>query len=196
MLTYERIQLRPLAQTDTALIIKWRNDPQVMRGLHRSIQLTAEEHLQWFDRLQQPKELRKKKRLEFVIETVEGQVPIGTVGLSGIDHEHRRAEYGILIGEERFRKRGYAKEATIALLNYAFGELNLWRVYLRVMPHLEEAIGLYTRIGFIREGLLRNELFRKEQFEDVVVMSLLRPEWERLAATLTPTGLTERRWPT
>lgn len=173
MLAYERIRLRPLERADADLIVKWRNDPEVLRGLHRPIQLTKEQHLEWFDRLQETTE-----RLEFVIETIVGDVPIGTVGLSHMDRDNRRAEYGILIGERRFRKQGYAKEASIALLHYAFCELNLWRVYLRVLSHLQEAIGFYTRMGFSREGLLRDEVFREGQFQDVLIMSILRPEWE------------------
>lgn len=63
------------------------------------------------------------------------------------------------------------------ILRYAFDELNLYRVGLEVMGDNEPAVKLYEKAGFQREALQREAVQRDGQHVDMILMSLLRPEW-------------------
>jgi RimJ/RimL family protein N-acetyltransferase len=105
---------------------------------------------------------------------------IGYVGLSEIDHRNRRAEWSaIVIGEKEYRGQGYATEAAYLLLEFAFDELGLHRVSGSWLAENTVSMFLGRMIGFRQEGVLRQHVYRKGCRHDVVIMSMLRPEFER-----------------
>ncbi len=169
------VELIPLAEEHTELILRWRADPVVARELFSPRAPTRAEHLAWL-------KILGEKRVEFVIMAQPERQPIGTIGLSQIDRYHRSAEYGILLGETAFRGRGFAQAASVALLNLAFGTMALHRVGLRVFADNAPALRLYERIGFRREGVLREPMRGEHGYRDVVMMSLLESEWPPLAS--------------
>jgi diamine N-acetyltransferase len=61
-------------------------------------------------------------------------------------------------------------------VRYAFSELNLRRIYLRVFAENEGAILLYRRLGFEQEGCLRQHVYKNGRYRDVLVMALLRSD--------------------
>lgn len=169
-----RVTLRPLAGDDADDVVRWRNLPDVHAQLFSDRPPTREEHLRWFQSLDD-------RRREYVIEDSVSATAIGTVGLSQIDRRHRKAEFGIVIGEPEYRGKGFAWAASQELLRLAFDELGLHRVYLRVFADNQRAIILYERLGFVREGQQRDDAFKDGRFRDVVVMGLLEEEWRRRA---------------
>jgi RimJ/RimL family protein N-acetyltransferase len=84
---------------------------------------------------------------------------------------------GILIGEKSCWNRGYGTEAMHLLVDTAFNTLNLHRVYLRVFEDNPRAIRAYEKAGFVHEGRMRQAEFHQGRFCDVLLMSVLRPEW-------------------
>ena len=64
------------------------------------------------------------------------------------------------------------------MVDYAFGTLNLNRVELRVFSFNKRAIGVYERVGFVRDGVLRQSQYHDGTYHDDIVMSILREEWE------------------
>src|SRR5918999_6332255 len=73
--------------------------------------------------------------------------------------------------------RGYGR-ATLALaVAQAFEEHGAHRLWLDVKPHNERARSLYRSAGFVEEGLLRDALFSGGEFQSLILMSILRPEW-------------------
>jgi N-acetylneuraminate synthase len=138
------VALRPMANEDAPLIVRWRNQPEVAAQLFSEHPPTLEDHQAWFANLQ-----RRSDRLEFVI--VAGDKPVGTIGLSQIDFGARSAEYGILIGEEQFRGRGIAGRASKLLLQFAFEVLDLAHVDLALFRDNEGARRLYEKLGFVEQ---------------------------------------------
>ncbi|MGB9879684.1 MAG: GNAT family N-acetyltransferase [Anaerolineae bacterium] len=173
MLRGERVVLRLVERADLPRIVSWRNQPRILRGLlsHRPISLAQQE--QWFASY-----ISKQDEMLFIIEVVENGTPIGTIGLTGIDFRNRQAEFGrLLIGEEAYLRQGYATEATLVLLDYAFSELNLHRVYLKVIADNEPAVRLYQRCHFQIEGRCRDANFFGGRFHDVLIMAILDQEY-------------------
>jgi UDP-4-amino-4,6-dideoxy-N-acetyl-beta-L-altrosamine N-acetyltransferase len=163
------VSLRPLAAQDAELVVAWRSRPDVHDQLFAVRPPTLESHRAWFESY-----ARGSDRRELII-LVDGR-PAGTVALAQIDLTHRRAEYGILIGEPWARGTGAAEAASRLLLAMAFGELDLERVFLLAFEDNQAALRLYERLGFRREGLLRSHVIKDGRPRDVVVMGLLRGE--------------------
>ncbi len=79
---------------------------------------------------------------------------IGTCTLAHIDTQNRRAEIGFILRYEEWGQ-GYMSEAVRTLLQFAFDELKLHRIEADADPRNEESIRLLERLGFQREGYLR-----------------------------------------
>lgn len=172
MLETDRLCLKLLDERDENDIVRWRNRKDIIDSLFSYKGVTITEHRQWFDKYS-----RDDSRIEFVISKKEDSLKIGTIGLSSIDHRNQKAEYGILIGEAQERGKGFAYEASIAIVNYAFSELNLHKLKLNVFLDNPSAINLYKRLGFKEEGVLHQEIYKNSGFKDVMVMGLLKEEW-------------------
>jgi len=104
---------------------------------------------------------------------------IGVGGLHGINHLAHSAELRILLGDKNFWGRGYGTEATQLILAWAFEILNLHKVWLGVNAAQSNAIRLYEKVGFIREGILRDEVWRNGRYYDAIRMSILECEYRR-----------------
>ncbi len=102
---------------------------------------------------------------------------LGQCGLMMIDHTARRAELAIVLAPDS-AGRGYGREAIALMLEYAFAQLNLNRVFLQVHADNARAIAAYEACGFQREGRLRAHFYRDGRYIDAVQMGILRSEWE------------------
>jgi RimJ/RimL family protein N-acetyltransferase len=168
-----KVYLRPLDRDDAPLILPWFNDPEVTRTLarHRPVNLRAEEA--FIDQLGQGGHdlvlgiaVRATDRL------------IGTTGFHHMDFTNRHCSFGISIGEKDEWGKGYGTEATTLMVRYAFDTLNLNRVWLHVFEFNERGLRAYEKVGFKREGVLRQNCFRDGRYWDTIVMGVLRDEWQ------------------
>jgi RimJ/RimL family protein N-acetyltransferase len=103
--------------------------------------------------------------------------PIGTAGLSSINHAHRRAEFGIGIGEHDCWGKGYGTEATRLVIDYGFNVLGLHNVMLRVFSYNERAIRAYQKVGFREIGRRRQAQRIGARTYDVVLMDILATDF-------------------
>lgn len=109
---------------------------------------------------------------------------IGTSTLFNFHLESRRAEIGYALHRDRWGK-GYMQEALTALLNYAFDEMNLYRVEADVDPRNAGSIRTVERLGFTQEGYLRQRWQVAGEIQDALFFGLLKPEWEARKAGQT-----------
>jgi ribosomal-protein-alanine N-acetyltransferase len=105
---------------------------------------------------------------------------IGYLHIQNINAVHRSADIGIRIGEERYRGKGYGKEALAIGLDYCWKHLNLERVGLVAFRNNTRAINAYKAVGFKKEGLLRRLFFIDGAYVDVLVMAAFRPARKRV----------------
>lgn len=172
MLVGDKVNLRPVDSQDLPIMVEWRNKPRILNNLFSPYPVTLTQQEKWFhDYIN-----RGDERL-FIIETKDSR-RVGTVGISKIDHRNQSAEFGrLMIGEDEELAKGYALDATLTLLKFAFRELNLNRIWLEVFAQNEVAIGIYTECGFRQEGTKREAVFAGGRFQDVAVMSILAREF-------------------
>jgi len=171
-----KIYLRPLERPDAPVLAKWINDERVTRTLqqYRPQNLQTEEA--WIDGL-----YGGERDIVLGIATKDGDRLVGCAGLHNIDFKDRKASFGIMIGEPEEWGKGYGSEATALMIGHGFATLNLHRIWLHVYANNAHAITAYEKLGFKREGILRQDQYREGRYVDVYTMGILREEWSGLA---------------
>jgi RimJ/RimL family protein N-acetyltransferase len=103
---------------------------------------------------------------------------IGLINLDDLDWPNSHAEIGIALTESGQRGHGLASEALQLLVNYAFQELGLHRLWARIIEDNHPSINLFQKLGFQPEGRLRGHVRRRGQFRDMLIFALLAPPGE------------------
>ena len=166
--------LRPMTEQDTDNVIKWRNAPSVMENFIFRTPLTREAHLNWYNN-----RVLTGDVAQFIIVDTDTNTDVGSVYLRDIDRNNQKCEFGIFIGEESCRGKGIGAKASKLILDYAFNELELNRVFLRVFAKNERAIKSYENAGFKYEGTFRDDVIIDGVAYDMVFMAILKAQWEK-----------------
>lgn len=175
----EPVYLRSLEMSDLQACFKWHNDASLFVHLcngFRHVSLEAE--TVWL-----------KRRVEYSDREVNAAVclsgsgtHIGNVYLRDIDWRSQNAALGLFIGEPDCRGKGCGSSALRQMIQHAFNDLGLHRVYLYALAANQPALRSYLRVGFTLEGTLRDHAFKQGRFHDVVVLGLRPEEFARANA--------------
>ena len=167
----KNIVLRKFSFEDIAQKVDWINNPSNNTYLHYNLPLEYNKTEIWFNKI---KDLNT--RLDLVIEY--DNIPVGLIGLLAIDSVSKKAEYYICIGEHKFKGRGIATNASMLLLNYAFKDLQLNRIFLYTEKANLPAQKLFEKLGFVQEGLLKHDLIYNGRTVDRYIYRMLKEEYE------------------
>jgi len=118
-------------------------------------------------------------------------VLIGTCTLAHLTPAHRRAELGYALVRSHWGQ-GLATEALERLLQFSFGDLRLHRLEADVDPRNLRSIALLERLGFRREGHLRERWWTGDEVADGLFYGLLAPQWRAHTRLATPPAIDER----
>ena len=180
MIYGERVRLRHVEREDLPHFVAWLNDPEVRHGLALYLPLSNAEEENWFTELL--KRPGDEQPLVIEVRGEAGWMMIGNSGFFKFDWRNRSAELGILIGDKTYWNQGYGTEVMRLLLRHGFTTLNLHRIFLRVFENNPRAIRAYEKAGFVLEGRMRQAEYRDGQYWDVLLMSVLSPEWSEKPA--------------
>jgi RimJ/RimL family protein N-acetyltransferase len=172
----KRIRLRAVEREDVQKFHEWVNDPEVTRNLGLYLPMSMQDETTWFEGL--GKRDPNEKPLAIEIRKGKAWKLIGNCGAFGIDTVNRSAELGIMIGAKEEWNKGYGSEAMTLLLQHGFETLNLHRIFLRVYEENVRAVRSYEKAGFVFEGKLRQAVYKHGNYDDVLIMSVLRSEWD------------------
>ncbi len=109
---------------------------------------------------------------QFAVENAHGDL-VGRCGILKIDWKNSLAELGIMIGTDN-RGKGYGSDAMDVLCQFCFEEMNLHKLKLSVIAFNQPALRCYEKCGFVREGVLKSEVFRQGEYHDVVMLGKMR----------------------
>lgn len=168
MMRAETVSLCPLERRHLEVTRAWANDPELMRLLDRSKEVSEEEHERWFASLS-----TRSDCAYFAIETNAEARHVGNVWLWNIDGRHRHAELRIVIGSVAHHDRGVGTEAISLMCEYSFERLKLHRVYAYVLAINPRARRAFEKAGFILEGTLREDRRTGESYTDVFLLGRL-----------------------
>lgn len=177
-----RLELRPLVQGDQLRLFEIHSNPEFMRFWSTPPWKTIEQATILIERDQREMAAGTHIRLAIVLRDTEQL--IGTCTLFKIDQQCRRAELGYGIAPE-FWRQGFMTEAVSALLDFGFSELNLNRVEADIDPRNLASGRSLEKLGFLREGLLRERWIVGEEVSDSALYGLLAKDWN---AHQTPTA--------
>jgi len=176
MIYSDRIRLRAPERADIPRFVGWLNDPEVRTGLLIALPLSQADEEGWFERML----ARPLEEHPLTIEVHQGEEwsMIGNCGFHNIDWRSRAAEVGIFIGEKSLWNKGYGTEAMQLLLKHGFQTLNLNRIALEVYENNPRAVRSYEKVGFVHEGRKRQGMYKDGKYIDILLMSVLRSEWQ------------------
>ncbi len=179
-LTTERLKITPLTLKDAELLNAWHNDPELayydddepepleetpieetQRWLHLLLDVNPKPHI-----------------IHYAIRRREDDRFIGTGQIAYVDRYNRRCKLGITMGERDVWGQGYARETLTAIIAYCFTELDLNRIGASIYDFNERSIRLFEGLGFVREGVIRENVLKRGEFRDEYVYGLLQSEWE------------------
>jgi RimJ/RimL family protein N-acetyltransferase len=186
MFTLNTVTLRPLELDDLESVYAWMSNiefnvwggwtPVIAVPLSRDAFRPIFEHQ--FVRLNAEKADQAMLGIEF-----ENRL-VGFVQLAKIDRQMRRADIGIGIGEKNIRGQGIGTAALCLLLDYAFTVQGLERVSAEVFTFNQHSQHLMERLGFQREGLLRQYSIHNGVRQDTYIFGLLKPEFYQKYQTI------------
>ena len=169
----ERLYLSPFDADDPDICskwAKWMND--------RIVSDTYGGHSNHTSLSGAKKTLQELTGHRFFIVLMDGDTLIGQISLHNIDHLHRNAFLGILIGEVEHHGKGYGTEAVRLILDYGFKTLNLHNIILSVHEDNYAGIACYKKVGFKEAGRRREWFFKNGKYTDVIYMDILENEYK------------------
>ncbi|MDZ4122322.1 MAG: GNAT family protein [Candidatus Cloacimonadaceae bacterium] len=168
----EKCYLSPISIDDAEKYTEWVNDLEVGQFVlfsHGIYDLEKEKELL--------RDLMKNSMIFAIIENQTNKV-IGNCGLNMVNEIHRRATFGIFIGDKTYWGRGVGTEATKLVLDYGFNILNLNNITLEVVAYNNRATRCYEKVGFKYVGTRRNYVYMAGEYHDVMIYDILASEFE------------------
>ncbi|MGE0601966.1 MAG: GNAT family N-acetyltransferase [Dehalococcoidia bacterium] len=167
----ELVRLRALEDSDAPVMYRWINDWETVKYLGSRYPRTLQYEREWAT-----KGDPEFGQAQFMVETLAESKPIGWLGLHEAAPENRCASLGIAIGDHEFLDGGYGTDTMRTACRYGFDMMNLNRIELTVYDWNVRAMRVYEKVGFRREGVLRDGIFKAGRWNDLVFMGLLRGE--------------------
>ena len=175
ILSTERLRLRLLADADAPALFQIFSHAEVMRYWAWPAWTELAQARQMV--LDSQEGYRSGNALQFGIERQADQVLVGTCSLFHFHAASRRAEIGYALGRPYWGS-GYMHEALQALLRYAFQTLDLNRLEADIDPRNQASARTLERLGFQKEGHLRERWIVNGEVSDTGWYGLLRREWQ------------------
>ncbi|RAJ83586.1 ribosomal-protein-alanine N-acetyltransferase [Chitinophaga dinghuensis] len=180
VLSTERLTLAPVSMAMLEDIFFIFNDPKVVRFYPVAPLANrgkAMERIQQYQRM-----FREKTGIRWVIIAKGTHSVVGTIGINSMDSNNKCSiSYDL---SSNWWKRGYMQEAMQAFLAYVFGTLEINRVQAEVMKDNTDSCVLLEKLGFEKEGLLREWQYWDGRYNDIYMYALLRREYKAEDHTL------------
>ena len=183
----DRIYLRAVVEEDLQYYFNWLNDQETTRYMQRGIYPTSIDDCKDYIASMQSKGgmhlaiIRKEECVEGILSyPLRNEKHIGNISLLNIHPTFRSAEISIIIGDKQSRGNGYGSEAIKLLVGHIFTRMNLNRLQAGMVDKNSSSHGAFMSAGFQQEGVLRQAYYCDGEYQDVVIMGLIKSDWRQL----------------
>lgn len=164
-----------MERRDLEAVLSWRNHASVRSYMLTQHEITLEEHSAWFERASQD-----ASRALLIVE--EGNAALGFVHFSGIT-KGGTCDWGFYAVPDS--PKGSGRKLGHAALSLAFGSLGQHKVCGQALGHNKASIQFHERLGFVREGVLRQQALVNDEYIDIVCFGILIEEWNLQADSMS-----------
>jgi UDP-4-amino-4,6-dideoxy-N-acetyl-beta-L-altrosamine N-acetyltransferase len=168
-MSIELIDFRNAPATDLQMVRLWRNDQQVAKYFIID-EISQEMHGNWL-------ETKIKRGVDQAFLITDEDLPTGCVYLRNIEHVKKTAELGIFLKPSSPTGKKIGSKALYKILNYAFDEIGLGKVYLQVLGDNQKAKVLYEKFFFDLEESKKKSVRKGDLYLDLDVMSITKDKW-------------------
>lgn len=159
----DKLLLRPITIDDLEFFLNIRNECR--NNLHDNREFSLTEATHWF---------KNNLPRYYILEL--DRHKIGYFRTSHWDENNKHVSIGCDLHQD-FRGRGLAKKGYVEFINYLFETYHFNKIYLEVLTTNQIAYNLYNKLGFVVEGIKRDEIYRDGTYIDSIMMSILHKEW-------------------
>ena len=170
---YEEIRLRAIEPEDLELLYEWENNNGnwiISNTITPFSRFTLKRYLE-----NSHKSIYETGQLRLMIDLISGNETIGTIDLFDFDPFHKRAGIGILIADDKHRRKGYASMALTCLVNYCFRNLHLHQIYCNILGSNKESMELFKKQGFAEIGIKKDWICDSDGYYDEHMFQLINP---------------------
>ena len=164
---------RKIKQEDLEKIMNWRMMPEITKYMNTDPQLTLEGQQKWFEKIS-----KKENEFHWVLEVDEE--PIGYVSLVDWDKHNNIIHTGVYIAVKEKRSMVLAVNLQLSMYEFAFEKLGVNKVSMEILGNNKNVISLNERLGAVREGILRQEIKKGEDYYDLYLLGVLKQEWQQI----------------
>ncbi len=172
----KKIYLRPLTFKDiNERYLSWLNENSngfIPAAIFPNTKYSVREYLK--------KNLDNPNVIFLSICDIKSDLHIGNIKIGPINWINRNTEFGRLIGDKSYRKKGIGKEVVNLTLNYLFSKLNMYKVYAGCLKINLPAIKSNKKCGMKVEAILKEKYYHNNKFHDSVVLSIKKSSWQKI----------------
>lgn len=167
--------LRPVIENDLFPFNRWINDPEMEELLSRTAPVSFLGQKAWYERITSD----DPNKLTLSICLSEDHTLIGNIFL-GIDPEKQKGGTGTIIGEDKYRGKGYGTDAKMQILRYAFMTRALRKVQSNIFATNIRSQRYGEKCGYKHVATIPKEFFRNGVWIDQVIFEVYRDDWLKL----------------
>lgn len=167
----QKISLRALEPEDLELLYEWENDNSYWMISNTTTpfsKYTLKRYLK-----NSHKNIYETGQLRLMVEISDEKKTIGTIDIFDFDPFHKRAGIGILIADEKERRKGYASMALKCLTEYCFKTLQLHQLYCNILANNCESLDLFRKLGFVEAGIKKDWIKTIDGYHDEYLFQLI-----------------------
>lgn len=168
------VYLRAFEMEDENSLIEIRSDNDIFQLTAGNMYFASKEHSK---KLLRENLISDGKNLYLMICLSDSNYPIGYVSITDIDHINKKVQWGGIIISNNYSGKGYATSAAKEMLKYIFEELNMNKVYGYWLEDNLASLRMAEKLGFIKEGTLRQHVYKENRYHSVFYLSILRSDY-------------------
>lgn len=169
------VKLIPLREDHLEQVRLWRNSKEVSKYMYTEADISPEQQTAWFERVS-----ADETKQYFIIQY--GDKNIGVANVCEISRLYDSCNWGFYLGDSSIRGAGVGSKTEFLILDHVFTTLGLNKLRCEVFVWNDAVIRMHEKFGFRREGYFRDHIIKDGKHQDVVVLGILKREWEMLRA--------------